>query len=208
MEAENIFTECRASLVAVRFGTGDDRVTESLSRIFCDGRNYVVMRVSKTLTRTPSCSGRIVSRTPRNYEVTSNRRLVAFLFKSVFLGTTGWQPRRHSRIAAARRRSRRRPCGAGREFRRGSSLELREWVGAEEVVGGSGCAGLAAAFQRIAKAEDEDAPHQPAGDVPEDGRPHGIVDAGVGSAAKDRGGMLRAPPADRHVADRNVDGRE
>ena len=67
---------------------------------------------------------------------------------------------------------------------------------------------LAAALKGEAEGDDEDAPHGPAGEVPEEGGHHGGVDAGVGASAEDRSGVLGAPPADGHVDDGHVDGGE
>ncbi len=67
---------------------------------------------------------------------------------------------------------------------------------------------LTAALEGEAEAQDEDAPHGPANNVPDEGRHHGGVEAGVRTAAKDRSRMLGAPPADRHIDDRHIHGGE
>ena len=67
---------------------------------------------------------------------------------------------------------------------------------------------LAAAFDGEAEEHDEDAEHEPSGHVPEHGRVHAGIEAGVFSATKDGGGVLGAPPADGHEDDRDIDAGE
>src|ERR1700727_3411232 len=67
---------------------------------------------------------------------------------------------------------------------------------------------LTPTLQEEAEDQDQDAPDPPADDVPEEGRQHGFVHAGVGPPEEDWGGMLRAPPANRHIDDGNIDSGE
>ena len=67
---------------------------------------------------------------------------------------------------------------------------------------------LTATLKGEAEGDEEDAPHGPSGEVPEEGGHHSGIDAGVRASAKDRSGVLSAPPADGHVDDGHVDGGE
>src|SRR6516225_11372350 len=76
----------------------------------------------------------------------------------------------------------------------------------EGFLGLRSCISLMLALHMVAEEQDEQAPAKPCQHIPAEGGEHRrVLDTGIRAAAKDRGWMLRAPPAIGHIDDGHVE---